>query len=471
MKGSSGKTTGRIRRTGYHDLLKSFLLSFTLVNSSFAWTTCTSATSRRGTSRARHLNDGRRVHRTYCSHLSSSFVGVDDSIATRESPLSCTFDELSAALGGTGRALAVWEYYRRGLDPIAVEEAAAARTTGKIGQDDNPLPDSVLVGSKTRKLLKHRFGGPIRDTVAKVVTEAVSNDGTTKLLLELAKDKLQVETVIIPWDKRQRSTLCVSSQVGCQQACTFCQTGRMGKLRSLSADEILAQLFIANKAVAESRQGDGRTKQLYDIDNIVFMGMGEPADNADEVVRAVNVLTDTKCGFCIAPKRVTISTVAPTPTAFRDLGRAPAVLAWSAHSSRDEIRRQLVPTTRNTMSELRGGFIETLLSRSRSQRSAMLEVTLLGSVNDSEEDALHLASFCQPILQQVQRLKLVVNLIPWNEISAPFGPASYYQKPSLGRVLAFQEVLVGNGIRCYIRQTRGDDESAGKSTSIAVFVA
>jgi 23S rRNA (adenine2503-C2)-methyltransferase len=90
----------------------------------------------------------------------------------------------------------------------------------------------------------------------------------------------------------------------------------------------------------------------------------------------------------------------------------------------------------------------------------MLEIVLLDNINDSEEDALHLVEFCKPLLDQVQGIKLVVNLIPWNDIGAQFGPASGYRKPSMSRVLAFQKILVDNSILCYVRTTRGDDESA-----------
>jgi len=136
------------------------------------------------------------------------------------------------------------------------------------------------------------------------------------------------------------------------------------------------------------------------------------------------------------------------------------VLAWSVHASQDVLRKQLVPTTKSTMVELRQGLVEALKERPRRLRSIMLEVTLLGETNDNLEDADHLASFCEPILEQVLNTKLVINVIPWNDISASSGPAKEYRKPSLERVLAFQKRLVERGLRCYVRTTRGDDSEA-----------
>jgi 23S rRNA (adenine2503-C2)-methyltransferase len=307
------------------------------------------------------------------------------------------------------------------------------------------------LSQSTLRSLRLALGGGIETSLAKLSNITTSSDGTTKLLLQLQRDGLLVETVIIPWDVRQKSTICVSSQVGCRQACTFCSTGRMGLLRNLSAAEILSQLYWANKIC--------RLQNMYPIDNCVFMGMGEPADNAEAVVQAANVMIDRRL-FQLTPRRVTISTIAPTPQVFAQLGEAPVVLAWSVHTSRDDLRRQLVPTTKHTMVELREGLMTTLKKRSKSLRNIVLEVTLLDQINDTTEDAEHLAEFCRPLLEEIQGLKLVVNLIPWNNISATIGPALHYRKPKMERVLTYQKVLVDRGILTYVRTTRGDEEDA-----------
>ncbi|KAL3920863.1 MAG: hypothetical protein SGARI_006838 [Bacillariaceae sp.] len=227
----------------------------------------------------------------------------------------------------------------------------------------------------------------------------------------------------------------------------------MGLLRSLSTAEILAQLYWAQKICRI------HPTSLYQIDNVVYMGMGEPADNSKAVVQSAKAMVDGNL-FQLTPRRVTISTVAPNPECFAELGEAPVVLAWSVHSSRDEVRQQLVPTTKHDMVVLRQALVETLQGRSKRLRNIMLEVTVLDQINDSVEDADHLVEFCRPMLEEVNGLKLVVNLIPWNDISATFGPASAYRKPKMERVLAYQNRLIEKGILSYVRTTRGDEEDA-----------
>jgi 23S rRNA (adenine2503-C2)-methyltransferase len=377
---------------------------------------------------------------------------------------------------GKGRAQACWELLRLGVDPSwffcsvidddgdydAPETLTSTEDVGalkKQGWSRQEIQDSIpcirnenWLGKKAIKILKNQFVSIEKD-VASLSKISIAPDGTAKLLIKLEKDGLEIESVIIPWDDRSKSTLCISSQVGCKQACTFCATGRMGKLRNLSTGEILAQMHWANKVI--------RLQEMHPVDNIVFMGQGEPADNAEAVVKAADILIDHSA-YQLAPRRVTISTVAPSPESFEELGKASVVLAWSVHASQDELRRELVPTTRHTMGQLRDGLISTLRGRRRSKRlrNVMLEITLLDQINDSIKDATHLVKFCQPLLEQVKGIKLVVNLIPWNDIDVSFGPASQYQTPNNERVQEYQKVLQSNGILCYIRTTRGDEENA-----------
>ena len=232
--------------------------------------------------------------------------------SSSRSPLSMTVDELAAALGGRGRALAAWDMYRIGVDPLAyydaskehvdVDEAVyqvAAEGAGPqwselMMDDENSKKPSTkresissLLPGKRRneglgkgalRLLADLHNkasqssstttssGGIEDSIGRLSHISTSNDGTTKLLIRMVSDGLEVETVIIPWYDREkpRSTLCVSSQVGCAQGCTFCATGRMGRLRSLSSDEILAQVWYARKVC--------RVMGIPSVDNIVFMG-------------------------------------------------------------------------------------------------------------------------------------------------------------------------------------------------------
>ncbi len=184
------------------------------------------------------------------------------------------------------------------------------------------------------------------------------------------------------------------------------------------------------------------------------MGMGDAADNIDSVKKAVDVMTDRSC-FGLAPSKITISTVGPSPEAFRDLAKANSVLAWSVHAARDELRKKLVPTTKYTMDELRHGLVNALLGRSKRLRNVMLEVTLMDGINDGIREAEEMAEFAQKIIDSVNGLKLMINLIPFNDIGY-----EQYKRPKEENVARFQSILVEKGIKTYVRTTRGDDESA-----------
>jgi len=209
------------------------------------------------------------------------------------------------------------------------------------------------------------------------------------------------------WDDRKRSTLCISSQVGCRQGCTFCATGRMGRLRNLSSDEILIQMYYANKIC--------RVSDIYAIDNIVFMGMGEPSDNPVAVKKACKILTDRQL-FQLAQSKVTVSTVAPAPESFSLFEDTPCSLAWSVHAATDGLRKKLVPTTKYTMKELQMGLVDTLKKRTKKLRTMMLEYVLIDGVNDRPEDAEALGDFTQEIIDLVPNSKIMINLIRFNDI-------------------------------------------------------
>mmetsp|Transcript_45115 Transcript_45115/g.50573 ORF Transcript_45115/g.50573 Transcript_45115/m.50573 type:complete len:460 (+) Transcript_45115:38-1417(+) len=370
-------------------------------------------------------------------------------------PLSMTFEELAEALGGCGRAKIVWDCYKLGIDPAYMFGSVV-----NLGEDDyesivSQLPSQrrtqKLGPSTLDKLQKLYYGGKnpnvttVEDGIATLTHISRASDRTTKLLLKLS-DGYEVETVIIPW-KGKRSTLCISSQVGCRQGCTFCATGKMGKLRSLTADEIVSQMFFAQKIC--------RREELPSISNVVFMGMGEPSDNSRNVVKATEVLT-TRRFFSLAANKVTVSTVAPTPECFMEFASSPCVLAWSVHAVRDDLRKKLVPTTRYKMVELRQGLIEALLTRPMNARTCMLEVALMKDVNDRLEHADDLSEFIQGMIDQVPGIKPHINLIPYNDI----GEHSLYKKPLTKDVTAFQKRLQSKGMYTHVRSTRGDDKTS-----------
>lgn len=403
-----------------------------------------------------------------------------------KSPLSMTVDELSEYLGGRGRALIAWDLYRIGVDPLRYynynnqysddNDIDASVFQVVAGTADSGSAQSLLgdfmstirsnrediasyipskrrivgLGKSALERLNELDHGPIEERIGQLSHISTSADGTTKLLIRMVSDGLEVETVIIPWMDREppTSTLCVSSQVGCKQGCTFCATGKMGRLRSLTADEILCQLWYARKVC--------RKLSMPTIDNIVFMGMGEPADNSDAVLTAARAMTDRQ-RYQLSQQKVTISTVGPSPDAFRSLGQAPTALAWSVHASRDALRQKLVPTTKYTMEELRQGFVEALKARPKKLRTTMLEVVLIDDVNDGLEEADHLAAFSKRISSDIPDAKVVVNLIPYNSINHP---TITYRPPTKEAVRSFQRRLMEKGVMVYVRTTRGDDESA-----------
>ena len=183
-------------------------------------------------------------------------------------------------------------------------------------------------------------------------------------------------------------------------------------------------------------------------------GMGEPADNAKAVDQAARILTSREL-FGLAATKVTVSTVAPSPDSFKHFTKSPVALAWSVHAVRDDLRRQLVPTTKYTMEELRQGMIEALCQRPKHLRTTMLEVALMEDVNDGIREAEELAEFARVIVESVPGCKLVVNLIPYN----PTGH-SRFKTPSPERVKTFQMHLWSRGIYAHVRSTRGDEKSA-----------
>lgn len=282
-----------------------------------------------------------------------------------------TVEELGEHLGGSGRARLVWKSILAGQNPF---------------DDEN-------IHSNTRDQLLERF-----EPLPTVVETVRSPDLTTKMLVRM-RDGMEIEAVIIPHDSRPtsqksltgqtsaRSTLCVSSQVGCNRACVFCATGKMGFIRQLSAHEILAQVFLARNIIASD--------ELPPLHNIVFMGMGEPLNNLKHVSKAANVIADNKC-FNLGSSRVTVSSVGPSPAVIRAAGELPALLAWSVHAADEDTRQKLVPTTAFSMVELRDAYLAALEGRSKQRSSFMVAVTLIDGVNDSVQHARELCHLLRP---------------------------------------------------------------------------
>lgn len=260
------------------------------------------------------------------------------------------------------------------------------------------------------------------------VHAVTSKDGTSKYLFKTDADK-HVEAVYIP--ERDRATLCVSSQVGCKMGCTFCMTGRMGFSGQLQAHEILNQIM----SVPESES----------LTNIVFMGMGEPMDNMDEVLKALNVLT-SESGFAWSPKRVTVSTIGVQPGLSRFLDESDCHLAISLHTAIPEQRLRWMPSEKAWPIEK---TIELLKKYDFSkQRRLSFEYILFQGLNDSPA---HLAA----LVKLLKGLDCRINLIRFHQI-----PHADFPTTDEMSVFSFAEKLTRKGFRTTVRKSRGEDIQA-----------
>jgi 23S rRNA (adenine2503-C2)-methyltransferase len=280
-----------------------------------------------------------------------------------------------------------------------------------------------------RDLLAHHFRIP-RLTVKDVRT---STDRTRKYLFELG-DGERIETVLIP--ERDHLTLCVSSQAGCAQSCAFCLTGKSRLRRNLTQGEILAQ-------VRDIRHGLPQPEQLT---NLVFMGMGEPLANYDNLLGALALICDSDVGLGFAAKRVTVSTAGLVPQMLAFGRDARVSLAVSLNAADDETRSRLMPINRRYP-------LATLLDACRSYplppgRRITFEYILIKGVNDSPEDARRLARLLHSI-------RCKINLIPFNPHAG-----SDFERPDEAAVAAFRDILVGKHFTVIVRRSKGQDISA-----------
>jgi len=281
---------------------------------------------------------------------------------------------------------------------------------------------------------------PLRPLTLDVMQTA--RDGTRKLRWK-THDGRAIESVLIPDTDadRDKLTLCVSSQVGCAIDCQFCATATLGFGRHLGADEIVEQIYRAT-ALAGRRPT-----------NLVFMGMGEPLHNFDQVTRALALL-EHPWGASFSPRRITVSTAGLVSGIDKLAGIAPAPnLAISLNATTDEVRDQIMPINRRWP-------IAALLDAARRfplshGRRVTFEYVLLAGVNDSDADADRLVRLLRDIPSKV-------NLIPWNgfPIETEQGPVYRYQRPSAERIRTFQERVRASGMAIYIRSPRGDDIDA-----------
>lgn len=270
----------------------------------------------------------------------------------------------------------------------------------------------------------------------KLLDRQVSGDGTEKFLFEL-EDSETIESVLIP--DEDRKTLCISSQVGCAVGCGFCLTGRIGIKRNLKAYEIVDQIISVSR-IQSSKIGVKRFEHS-NITNIVFMGMGEPLLNFDEVVEALHRITDL-LGF--SKRRITVSTCGIAPKITELFKKAPHVnLAISLNAATNDVRDVLMPINKKYP-------IEILLSACKkiplSPRDKItFEYVMVDGINDRPSDAKNLVKILKTIPS-------MVNLIPFN----PYEGSSF-KRPSEDKVMAFQKILTDANIMAFIRKSKGQD--------------
>ena len=289
-------------------------------------------------------------------------------------------------------------------------------------------PESFGLGPEACKAWHAEFSFELPEVVA-VQSDQGEHGATSKMVLRL-QDGLEAESVCIPMG-RGRYTLCVSSQVGCKMGCTFCETGRMGLLRHLSTDEIIAQLLVA------------RHRLGWPIRNIVFMGMGEALDNTKNVLHALRILND-EAGLAIGQERLTICTVGHVEgiRLLDQQGLKRLNLSISLNAATDSLRSELMPINRRTdLAELQ----KTLMAyRPRRNFALGVNYCLLPGINDTETDARAVAEFCEPLG------RVLVNLIPYNPGSMPLTRA-----PENAEVERFIGWLRAAGLPVRERATKG----------------
>lgn len=273
----------------------------------------------------------------------------------------------------------------------------------------------------------------------KLLSEQISSDGTRKWLFS-AGNNSAIETIFIP--ETNRGTLCVSSQVGCILNCKFCHTGQQGFQRNLQASEIIGQLWYVVREL----------KKLYPekirspITNVVFMGMGEPLLNYENVLIAINLMQED-LAYCLSKKRITVSTSGVVPFMDKLIADTNVSLALSLHAPTDEIRTKIMPINKKYSLDILMKTCKEYVAKNK-KRKVTMEYIMLDSINDQKEHAYQLVKLLKNVPSKI-------NLIPFNPFSG-----SKYNSSSRETVTKFQDILIAHGFIATIRKTRGEDIDA-----------
>ena len=322
------------------------------------------------------------------------------------------------------------ELFPRDVDAIVAELGLPNYTSEQLlswiyQKGVSNTSEMTNISKEAREALKHK----LLFRTASIAKTQHASDGTIKTLLAWDGGKQQTEAVLIP--AKGRETACVSSQVGCPVRCTFCASGIGGLEGNLTTGQIVEQII----ALGTSQ-----------VTNVVFMGMGEPLANYNNVTRAIRIL-NAPWGLGIGARKITVSTVG-LPAAIKRLTSfdVPVTLALSLHAPNDEIRKQLIPWAEfATIEEILEACQQYF---SATGREITLEYLLLHGVNDRVVHAKELASLCKT-------LRCNVNLIRYNEV-----PELPFERPHDQEVRRFQDTLTKLGVNAHIRASRGRDIAA-----------
>jgi len=300
--------------------------------------------------------------------------------------------------------------------------------------------------SLKQKLAKYACMGTMEP-----LEERISADAQTRKILFRLEDDRTIESSLMLFQNsntgRERRTVCVSSQVGCFVGCPFCATGQQGFVRNLSVGEIIHQVLFFNHRFRENTSESAKEKGRVGLTNVVFMGMGEPLANYDNVRQAISMLNSPK-GMGLGFHQVTLSTSGLVPQ-IRQITREDLQfqLAVSLHAANDELRDRLIPINRKyPLNQLISACKEY---NDKTGRNIFIEYALFDGVNDSIKDG-------DDLVRLVGSLDCSINLILGNPIHS-----NDFQQSPMERTLAFQKKLIASGIRTMLRISRGADIEAG----------
>jgi len=287
--------------------------------------------------------------------------------------------------------------------------------------------------------LRQKLSDNYTITRPKIITEQISSDKTHKWLLEF-QDGERVEMVYIP--EKDRGAVCISTQVGCAMGCKFCHTGSQKFTRNLTTSEIVGQFMVARDVYKE---WPSPTDEVRYLSNIVVMGMGEPLNNLDNVVKALNIITDNE-GIGLSRRRVTMSTSGIAPKIVEAMQRTGVRLAISLHAPNNTIRSSIMPINdKFKIEEIMKACSE--YQKGDHSRYITFEYLLLKGLNDSVSNAKELIN-----LLKKYKLRALFNLIPFN----PW-PGCSFQPSDRKTVEAFSKTLEDAGFAAPIRVARGQD--------------